>query len=72
MLESLAKSQAETLTVVKVDTQKYTELEARYNIEGYPSMVLFNEEGKEVHRMMGVLDEEAILTEIGPFMGGSS
>jgi thioredoxin 2 len=43
--------------VVKVDTEKYPELSARYNVRGIPNFVVFSN-GKLVQQQAGFVNHE--------------
>ena len=47
ILETLASEEKDSLTIAKVDTDKYPQLGSQYQIEGLPTFVLFKD-GKEV------------------------
>lgn len=55
-------SAMEDLIAIKVDTQKRIDIERRYGVEYYPTVVLLNPDGKEVARYIGYLGPEDMAT----------
>ncbi|MEH1779321.1 MAG: thioredoxin [Nostoc sp.] len=53
ILEQVNNQLKDRLRIVKIDTEKYTELATQYKIESLPTLVLFKE-GKPVDRIEGV------------------
>ncbi|GMH76225.1 hypothetical protein TrLO_g4034 [Triparma laevis f. longispina] len=53
--------------VAKVDTDKYPNLGAKYEVDGLPTCILFKG-GKPVHKMIGLLPADQIKQEIAPFL----
>lgn len=51
------------VTVVKIDTEKYPNLAARYGIQGLPTMCLFKR-GQVVQRLEGFLNGPQLLQSI--------
>ena len=41
VLDELAAEYADTLTVMKVDAEKFAHLSDKYSIEGFPTLVYF-------------------------------
>jgi len=66
-LEKLAKEAADQWKLVKVDTEKYPQLAARFNIRGIPAVKLFSE-GKEIAEFVGALPEPQILSWLGKYL----
>jgi thioredoxin 1 len=50
-----------TTTVEKVDIDENMELAKQYGIRGVPTMVLVDDEGKEIKRQSGVMMEAQLL-----------
>jgi len=53
MLDELAHARAGQLLVLKVDTDRYPGLSARFGIRGIPTIIAFRD-GREVNRVVGV------------------
>lgn len=70
VLEELAADYEDSLTIMKVDAEKFAYLGSKYSIEGFPTLVYFKD-GKEVHRIVGGMEADQIIQEIGPFMEGT-
>ncbi len=47
--------------IVKVDTEKYPELSARYNVRGIPNFLIFSK-GKLVQQQAGLVNHEQMTT----------
>ena len=54
ILEQVNSQLKDRLRIVKIDTEKYTELASRYGIEALPTLVLFKQ-GQPVDRIEGVM-----------------
>jgi len=52
-----AKNMAGQAIVVKVDTEKYPELGARYNVRGIPNFIVFHQ-GRSVRQQAGVVGHD--------------
>lgn len=46
---------------IKVDTQERIDIERKYGVEYYPTVILLNPEGKEVSRYIGYLGPEEMV-----------
>jgi len=49
---------------IKVDTQKRIDIESKYGVTYYPTIVFLNSKGKEVSRHIGYLGPEEMVEEI--------
>lgn len=49
---------------IKVDTQKRIDIESKYGVTYYPTVVFLNSKGKEVSRHIGYLGPEEMVEEI--------
>jgi len=47
--------------IVFIDVWKYNDQARRFGIRAIPTQIFFNEDGKEVYRHVGFMDEKAIL-----------
>ncbi|WP_016949400.1 thioredoxin [Anabaena sp. PCC 7108] len=54
ILEQVNAQLKDRLRIIKIDTEKYTELASQYNILALPTLVLFKQ-GKPVDRIEGVM-----------------
>jgi thioredoxin 2 len=54
-----AASMAGKALVLKVDTEKYPQLAARYNVRGIPNFVVFSG-NKLVHQQAGVVNQDVM------------
>ncbi|MBW4641635.1 MAG: thioredoxin [Goleter apudmare HA4340-LM2] len=54
ILEQVNAQLSNRLRIVKIDTEKYTELASQYNIYALPTLVLFKQ-GQPVDRIEGVM-----------------
>ncbi|MTJ52325.1 thioredoxin [Anabaena sp. UHCC 0253] len=54
ILEQVNIQLKDQLRIVKIDTEKYTELASQYNIAALPTLVLFKQ-GKPVDKIEGVM-----------------
>ena len=66
-LDKLAKENAGTLLVTKVNTDENPEWAMKYQVQGIPTM-LFVADGKVVHRQVGALPEPMLREVLGEFM----
>ena len=64
--EVSAKTQGR-LRVVKIDTEKYTDIANRFQIRGLPTLILFKK-GKPAWRMEGALSASDLLAAINPLL----
>lgn len=66
-LEKLAKENAGTLLVTKVNTDENPEWAMKYQVQGIPTM-LFLSDGKVIHRQVGALPEPMLRELVTEFM----
>jgi thioredoxin 1 len=66
-LDKLAKENAGTLLVTKVNTDENPEWAMKYQVQGIPTM-LFVANGKVVHRQVGALPEPMLREVVGEFL----
>jgi thioredoxin 1 len=64
ILRRFAESTGGAVVVGSVDAEAFPALASRYGIRGLPTLVVF-EEGKEVTRRIGLMNEEGIRTLVG-------
>jgi thioredoxin 1 len=67
MLDKIAKEQAGSLVVAKVNTDESPDWAGRYGVQGIPTM-LFIVNGKEVHRQVGALPERVLRDAVSSFL----
>lgn len=66
-LDKLAKENAGSLLVTKVNTDENPEWAMKYQVQGIPTM-LFVADGKVVHRQVGALPEPMLREVVAEFM----
>lgn len=66
-LDKLAKENAGTLLVTKVNTDENPEWAMKYQVQGIPTM-LFVADGKIVHRQVGAMPEPMLREVVGEFL----
>ena len=66
ILEEIAAENSSKLTVAQIDADKNTSVVRKYEIEGYPTMLLFKD-GKLVKTIVGYKDKANLLKEIEPY-----
>lgn len=57
-------SELRDFIAIKVDTQKRVDIESKYGVTYYPTVVFLNSKGKEVSRHIGYLGPEEMVEEI--------
>lgn len=57
-------SELRDFIAIKVDTQKRIDIESKYGVTYYPTVVFLNSKGKEVSRHIGYLGPEEMVEEI--------
>ncbi len=50
--------------IVFIDVWEYTEQARRFGIRAIPTQIFFNEDGKEIYRHVGFMDENAIVNQL--------
>jgi thioredoxin 1 len=50
--------------IVFIDVWKHNEQAKRFGIQAIPTQIFFNEDGKEVYRHVGFMDEKAIINQL--------
>lgn len=60
ILEKVNLQLKDQLRIVKIDTEKYTELASRYGIAALPTLVLFKQ-GQPVNKIEGVIQAEQLV-----------
>ncbi len=64
-------SEMSDFIAIKVDTQKRIDIETKYGIAYYPTVVFLDPEGKEIGRHIGYLGPEEMVEEIKQWRGKS-
>ncbi|MDA8403236.1 MAG: thioredoxin family protein [Desulfobacteraceae bacterium] len=64
IIEKLEKTYAGKASIVFIDVWKNNDQAGRFNIQGIPTQIFFNKDGKEVFRHTGFLDEESIIKQL--------
>ncbi|MCZ7404063.1 MAG: thioredoxin family protein [Candidatus Methanoperedens sp.] len=57
-------SEMKDFIAIKVDTQKRIDIESKYGITYYPTVIILDPQGKEVSRHIGYLDPPEMVNEI--------
>ncbi len=57
-------SEMKDFIAIKVDTQKRIDIESKYGITYYPTVIILDTQGKEVSRHIGYLDPPEMVNEI--------
>ena len=65
ILEQVNSQLKDRLRIVKIDTEKYTELASQYRIEALPTLVLFKQ-GKPVDKIEGVMQAAQLVKHLQP------
>ncbi|THD69834.1 thioredoxin [Robertkochia marina] len=60
ILKEVKDEMGDSLKIVKIDVDKNTELAARYQVRGVPTMILFKD-GRQLWRQSGVLPKQQLL-----------
>lgn len=60
ILKDVAKGLPDDFIIAQVNFDKFPELVKHYEVQGYPTMILFKE-GKEAERMQGLKQKPAIV-----------
>ena len=67
VLDKIAKEQDGKLIVAKVNTDENNQWAMKYGVQGIPTM-LFNANGKVVHKQVGALPEKILKDLVGQFL----
>lgn len=62
ILKDIDKTYGEQVKIIKVDFEAYPDLIEKYNVEGYPTLVMFKD-GKEISRKSG-LQQKPVITKM--------
>ncbi|MBS9384597.1 MULTISPECIES: thioredoxin [Dolichospermum] len=65
ILEKVNLELKDRLRIVKIDTEKYTELASQYGIAALPTLVLFKQ-GKPVDKIEGVMQAAQLVQHLQP------
>jgi len=65
ILEQVNNQLKDRLRIVKIDTEKYTELASQYGISALPTLVLFKQ-GKPVDKIEGVMQAPQLVQHLQP------
>ncbi len=64
ILAKLEKAYEDLAVIVFIDVWKHNEQAKRFGIRAIPTQIFFNENGKEVYRHVGFMDEKAIINQL--------
>lgn len=67
LVQTVAPQIKSHMTVVKIDTEKYENLAARYQIQELPTMIVFKQ-GEVVQRIKGYRDPEELMQVLSPYI----
>ena len=67
ILEQVQAQMKQKVQVVKINTEKYTELASQYQIYALPTLLVFKD-GQPVDRIEGVLPPEKIIQRLQPLL----
>ena len=67
ILEQVNLQLKDRLRIVKIDTEKYTQLASQYQIAALPTLVLFKN-GQPVDRIEGVFQARELIQHLQPFI----
>jgi thioredoxin-like negative regulator of GroEL len=60
-----------SMSVVKINTEKYTNLAARYQIQELPTLVVFRD-GQQVQRISGLHTSEQLMSVLSPHLSATA
>lgn len=63
ILEEVKQQMGDRIMVVKIDTDKYSNLASTYHIEALPTLVLFKN-GKEINRIEGLMQTPDLIAHL--------
>jgi thioredoxin 1 len=63
ILNELADDKSLNINVFKINVDKESQLAAKYNIRGIPTLIIFKN-GKEVKRLVGAKTKDLIIKEL--------
>ncbi len=69
--EEFQKFAAQHLVLVSIDADVNRELVAKYNVEGFPTIVFLNANGDKVHEISGYLPLDGFMSELKKLESGS-
>ena len=64
ILVKMEKQYENKATIVFIDVWKHNEQAKRFGIRAIPTQIFFNEDGKEIYRHVGFMDENAIVNQL--------
>lgn len=64
VLDQVGNELEGTVSIVKINTDKWTDLTQKYNIQGLPTLIFF-ENGKEQKRVSGFRNKQEVLQFVG-------
>jgi len=60
-MDAVAREFGSGVRVAKIDSDKYPEWASKYRVQGLPTLILFDESGREVGRQEGVVIKDALV-----------
>jgi thioredoxin len=70
ILEQVNSQLKDSLRIVKIDTEKYTDLASKYQISALPTLVLFKQ-GQPVERIEGVMQTPELIQHLKTLLQSS-
>ena len=64
ILAKMEKQYEGKATIVFIDVWQHNEQARRFGIRAIPTQIFFNEDGKEVYRHVGFMDEKTIINQL--------
>jgi len=64
ILVKMEKQYEGKATIVFIDVWKHNEQARRFGIRAIPTQIFFNENGREIYRHVGFMDENAIINQL--------
>ena len=64
ILAKMEKQYEGKATIVFIDVWKHNEQARRFGIRAIPTQIFFNEDGKEIYRHVGFMDEKSIIKQL--------
>jgi thioredoxin 1 len=64
ILAKMEKQYEGKAAIVFIDVWKHNEQAGRFGIRAIPTQIFFNEDGKEIYRHVGFMDEKSIINQL--------
>lgn len=60
VIKDINKTYNDNLNIIKIEFEEHTKLAEKYNVEGYPTLIMFKN-GKEISRKSGLQQKPVII-----------